>query len=127
VHDHTIQIVDLVESYRDISSGLTDVYLSSVSQRTNEIMKVLTVLSTIFMPLTFIVGVYGMNFDTDVSPWNMPELHWYWGYPAVLVACGLVTAGMLLFFYRRGWLRRDNTADWRPTRSDEDIDRGGDR
>ncbi|MFH0981627.1 MAG: magnesium/cobalt transporter CorA [Planctomycetota bacterium] len=109
LHDHTIQIVDLVESYRDISSGLTDVYLSSVSQRTNEIVKVLTVISTIFMPLTFIVGLYGMNFDTDASPWNMPELHWYWGYPLVSAVMVAVTAGMLLFFYRRGWLRRGST------------------
>lgn len=108
VHDHTIQIVDLVESYRDISAGLTDVYLSSVSQRTNEIMKVLTVLSTIFMPLTFIVGVYGMNFDTRASPWNMPELHWAWGYPMALGMCAAVTITMLVFFYRRGWLSRSS-------------------
>ncbi len=104
VHDHTIQIVDLVESYRDISSGITEVYLSSVSQRTNEIVKVLTVISTIFMPLTFIVGIYGMNFDTQASPWNMPELHWYWGYVLVWVVMVAVIVAMLLFFYRRRWL-----------------------
>jgi magnesium transporter len=109
VHDHTIQIVDLVESYRDVSSGLTDIYLSSVSQRTNEIMRVLTVISTIFMPLTFIAGLYGMNFDTHASPLNMPELRWYWGYPFVLGTSAVITLGMLLFFYHRGWLGRGDT------------------
>ncbi|HPM24313.1 MAG TPA: magnesium/cobalt transporter CorA [Phycisphaerae bacterium] len=104
VHDHTIQILDLVESYRDISSGITEIYLSSVSQRTNEIVKVLTIISTIFIPLTFLAGLYGMNFNYQASPWNMPELHSYWGYP-VLLAVMIATAGaMLLLFRRRGWL-----------------------
>ena len=104
IHDHTIQILDLVESYRDISSGITEIYLSSVSQRTNEIVKVLTIISTIFIPLTFLAGVYGMNFNYQASPWNMPELHSYWGYPALL-AVMMATAGtMLLLFRRRGWL-----------------------
>jgi magnesium transporter len=114
VHDHTIQIIDLVESYRDISSGVTDVYLSSLSQRTNEIMKVLTIIATIFIPLTFIVGVYGMNFDHNVSPWNMPELRWYYGYPISLIFMFVVALGMVFFFYRRGWLeRRDAQLDER--------------
>ena len=107
VHDHTIQILDLVESYRDISSGITEVYLSSVSQRTNEIMKVLTIISTIFIPLTFLVGVYGMNFDFSASPLNMPELHSYWGYPLVWLVMVLVAVVMLVFFHRRGWLGGD--------------------
>jgi len=104
VHDHAVQIIDLVESYRDISSGITEVYLSSISQRTNEIMKVLTIISTIFIPLTFLAGVYGMNFRTDKSPFNMPELTWYLGYPlcwAVMTAIALV---MLGFFWKRGWI-----------------------
>ncbi len=78
-YDHTVQLMDLVESYRDVLSGLMELYLSSVGIRTNEIMKVLTVISSIFIPLTFIVGVYGMNFAPEVNgkklPWNMPELY----------------------------------------------------
>lgn len=105
-YDHTVQIMDLVESYRDVTSGLMEIYLSSVSQRTNEIMRVLTVMSSIFIPLTFIAGVYGMNFDTDggKNPWNMPELHWRYGY---LVCIGIMLAvafGMVLFFKRKRWL-----------------------
>jgi magnesium transporter len=96
--------MDLIETYRELGSDLTDVYLSSVSNRTNEIMRVLTVIATIFMPMSFIASVYGMNFDPNVSPWNMPELHWYWGYPFSLVLMLVVTLGQLVFFWRRGWL-----------------------
>ena len=110
VHDHTIQILDLLESYRDISAGITEVYLSSVSQRTNEIMKVLTIISTIFIPLTFLAGVYGMNFDYGASPLNMPELHSYWGYPLLWLVMGLVAVAMLVFFYRRGWLSGERSS-----------------
>ena len=98
LYEHLIQIIDTVEIYRDSVSGLLDLYLSSVSQRTNEIMKVLTVMATIFIPLTFLVGVYGMNFD------YMPELRWQWGYPVlwlVMIAC---VAGMLIAFWRKKWL-----------------------
>jgi magnesium transporter len=109
VHDHTVQIIDLVESYRDISSGITEVYLSALSQRTNEIMKVLTIISTIFIPLTFIVGIYGMNFDTGRSPWNMPELRWYLGYPMVWVVMVAVALPMVFFFRKRGWIGRGPT------------------
>jgi magnesium transporter len=105
VHDHTIQIVDLVESYRDVVSGLTDVYLSTVSQRTNEVMRVLTIIATLFIPLTFLVGIYGMNFNSDVSFWNMPELHWRYGYPAILLLMALITAGQIIFFVHKGWIR----------------------
>ncbi|TWT44810.1 Magnesium transport protein CorA [Phycisphaerae bacterium RAS1] len=105
-HDHTIQIVDLLESYRDITSGLTDVYLSTVSQRTNEIMKVLTIISTIFIPLSFVAGVWGMNFDPDSSPWNMPELRAWWGYPAALTLMTLMSGGLLAYFWRKGWFAR---------------------
>ena len=102
-YDHTIQIMDLIETYRDMVSGLLDVYLSSVSYRLNEIMRVLTIIATIFIPLTFVVGVYGMNFSNDQSPWAMPELHWYFGYPLVwLVMIGIV-AGMMIYFKRKKW------------------------
>lgn len=102
-HDHTIQMVDLIETYRDMVTGLLDVYLSSVSYRLNEIMRVLTIISTIFIPLTFIVGVYGMNFTNNGSPWSMPELSWYYGYPMVWVLMCMIVVGMLLFFRSRKW------------------------
>ncbi|MCM2264368.1 MAG: magnesium/cobalt transporter CorA [Desulfuromonadales bacterium] len=98
LYEHLIQIIDTVEIYRDSVSGLLDLYLSSVSQRTNEIMKVLTVMATIFIPLTFMVGVYGMNFD------YMPELHWRWGYPALWLLMLFCVAGMLVTFRWRRWL-----------------------
>ena len=104
VQDHTVQIVDLVETYRDIASGITEVYLANVGQRTNEIMKVLTIISTIFIPLTFIAGVYGMNFDYSASRFNMPELHSYLGYPLLWLVMLLIAGGMLVLFWRRGWL-----------------------
>jgi hypothetical protein len=103
-HDHVIQAIDLVESYRDLTSSLTDLYLSLVGQRTNEIMKVLTIFAAIFIPLTFIAGIYGMNFDHEASPFNMPELHWFWGYPFALGLMALVAIGMLFYFHRKGWI-----------------------
>ena len=103
-YDHVTQIIDLVETYRELGADLTEIYLSSVSNRTNEIMRVLTVIATIFIPLTFIAGIYGMNFDTRVSPLNMPELDWYWGYPLALLLMLVVAGGQLIFFRRRGWL-----------------------
>ena len=102
-YDHTVQILDLLETYRELGADLIDMYLSMVSNRTNEIMRVLTVISVIFIPLTFIAGLYGMNFDTK-SPWNMPELTWSLGYPFSLVVMLVVAVGQLLFFRRRGWL-----------------------
>lgn len=101
-YDHTLRIIDLLETYREQTSSLMEVYLSSVGQRTNEVMKVLTVIATLFMPLSFIVGLYGMNFDTS-SPWNMPELGWRYGYPMVLGVMAAVVVGFLWFFRRRGW------------------------
>jgi magnesium transporter len=77
--------------------------MSAVSNRMNEIMKVLTIIATLFIPLTFIVGLYGMNFDTKASPWNMPELTWAYGYPAVLLVMSCVTGGMLYYFRRKKW------------------------
>ena len=98
VYDHTIQVIETVESTRDILSGIVDVYLSSVSNRMNSVMKVLTVISTIFMPLAFITGLYGMNFD------NMPELHSENGYYVVIGVCIAVALGMLIYFQRKKWL-----------------------
>jgi len=99
--DHVIQLLDLVDTYRELTADLREYQMSLNSHRMNEIMKVLTVISTIFMPLSFIAGFYGMNFDS--SPWNMPELHWHYGY---LFAIGLMLAtvmGMLWYFRRKGW------------------------
>ena len=102
-YDHTTQIIDILESYRDLAAGLMDIYLSSLSFRTNEIMRVLTVISSIFIPLTFLAGVYGMNFNTE-HPWNMPELNWPFGYLLCLGAMACIAAGMILFFKRKNWL-----------------------
>jgi magnesium transporter len=103
-YDHIMRIIDLLEAYRDLSSDLLEFQLSSISYKINEVMRVLTVIATIFIPLTFIAGVYGMNFDPDTSPWNMPELRWFWGYPFALGLMLFVTLGLLAFFYRKGWL-----------------------
>ena len=103
-YDHTVQIMDLLETYRDMATGMLDVYLSSMSLRTNEVMRVLTLIATIFIPLTFIVGIYGMNFSHATSPWAMPELHWYFGYPLIWLVMIAVAGGLLYFFKRRTWL-----------------------
>ena len=106
-YDHAIQIIDLIESYRELTTSLLDTYLSTTSHRLNEVMRLLTVIATIFIPLTFVAGVYGMNFAHAESPWAMPELSWYYGYPVVLGLMFVIAVGMLLFFHRKGWL-------WRP-------------
>lgn len=105
-YDHVAQLMDMLETYREVASALVDIFLSTVSSRMNETMKILTLISTVFIPLSFIAGVYGMNFDTSVSPWNMPELDWYLGYPFALGLMGMVALGFLLLFYRKGWLGR---------------------
>jgi magnesium transporter len=112
-YDHIIQILDMVETYRELASNLTDIYLSSVSNRMNEIMKTLTVISSIFIPLTFIAGVYGMNFNPDKSPFNMPELNWYWGYPVTWAMMLAVGAAMIFFFWRKGWFSNLNAPERR--------------
>jgi magnesium transporter len=99
-HDHALQVLDVIDSYREIALGLTDVYLSSVSNRLNEVMKWLTIVSTIFIPLSFVASIYGMNFEF------MPELKWKWGYPFALGLMAAVAAALLYSFWRRGWLRR---------------------
>ncbi|KCZ72852.1 magnesium Mg(2+) and cobalt Co(2+) transport protein CorA [Candidatus Methanoperedens nitroreducens] len=98
VYDHIIQIIDTIETLREMLSGMLDIYISSISNRTNEIMKILTIMATIFIPLTFIVGVYGMNFE------YMPELKWRWGYPVVWVIIMVVSVSMLVYFRRKKWL-----------------------
>jgi magnesium transporter len=103
-YDHAVQLIDLLESYRDIAGDTRDYYLSTISNRMNEIMKTLTVIATIFLPLSFIAGVYGMNFNTSVSKWNMPELNWRFGYLYSLGLMVAVAAGMLWWFRWRGWL-----------------------
>jgi magnesium transporter len=108
-YDHAVQVIDMVETYRELTSGLMDVYLSAVSNKMNEIMKILTVVSAIFIPLTFVAGIYGMNFNTEKSPYNMPELNWYWGYPMCLAIMAAIALGLLFFFWRRGWLERSVT------------------
>ena len=102
-YDHTVHALDLVESYREMASSLLEVYLSSLSNRMNEVMKVLTIIATVFIPLSFIVGVYGMNFDTGASPWNMPELGLRYGYPLLWLVMLAIVAGMLIWFRRKGW------------------------
>ena len=98
VYDHTIQVIDTVETLRDMVSGMLDVYLSSISNKMNEVMKVLTIIATIFIPMTFIAGVYGMNFEF------MPELKWHWGYPIVWVIIIAIAIVMLLYFRKKRWL-----------------------
>jgi len=98
LYDHTVQVIDTVESFREILSTMLETYLSSVSNRMNEVMKVLTIIATIFIPITFIVGVYGMNFKF------MPELGWRWSYPLVWAAIIAAVGGMLAFFRRKRWL-----------------------
>ena len=97
VYDHTIQVIDTIESSRDVLSGLSDLYLSTVSNRMNEVMKVLTIIATIFIPLTFIAGIYGMNFEF------MPELKWHWSYPALWLLLIVIFIFMVIWFKRKKW------------------------
>ena len=97
LYDHGLQVMETVENFRDTASGLIDLYMSSVSQRMNEVMQVLTIMASIFIPLTFIAGIYGMNFD------NMPELHWRYGYPMAWGLMLLCLVAMLWYFKRKKW------------------------
>jgi magnesium transporter len=98
LHDHTIQVIDTVETFRDMVSGILDIYLSSVSNRMNEVMKVLTIIATIFIPLTFLAGIYGMNFEF------MPELKWHWSYPVLWLVMVSVFIGMIFYFRKKKWI-----------------------
>ena len=103
VYDHVVHLIDSLDTYKDLTSGLMDIYINTLNSRMNEVMKVLTVISTIFMPLTFIVGVYGMNFHTDKSVWNMPELDSPYGYPIVMGFMLLIVIAMIRYFKFKKW------------------------
>jgi magnesium transporter len=102
-HDHIVSVIDLLETHREVATSLVEVYLSLVSNRLNETMRVLTLIATLFIPPTFIVGVYGMNFDRNAGPWSMPELGWPLGYVGVMAFIGVMMIGMLVYFKRRHW------------------------
>jgi len=104
LYNHVMEILDIIESQRDMANGLVEIYYSTISMRINEIIRILTVVSTIFIPLTFITGIYGMNFNPRVSPYNMPELNWYYGYPLTLLAMLAIALGMVYYFKRKEWL-----------------------
>ncbi|WP_042698888.1 magnesium/cobalt transporter CorA [Thermococcus sp. PK] len=104
LHEHVMEILDIIENHREMTNGLIDIYYSTLPMKTNDIIRILTVVSTIFIPLTFITGIYGMNFNTRISPYNMPELNWYYGYPATLLTMLIIALGMLYYFKKKGWL-----------------------
>jgi magnesium transporter len=110
-YDHSVQLMDLVETYREVAATSMELYVSSVNNRMNEIMKVLTIIATIFIPLSFIASVYGMNFDVNRSPFNMPELEWQYGYPFALSLMAMTAGGLLVWFWRRGWIRLGKDKD----------------
>ena len=103
VYYHVVHLIDSLDTYKDLTSGLMDIYINTLNSRMNEVMKVLTIISTIFIPLTFVVGVYGMNFNTEISPWNMPELNSAYGYPIVMGVMLLIVVGMIRYFKFKKW------------------------
>lgn len=104
LYDHSKQIMETLDNYREIINGLQELILSSSSHKMNEVMKLLTIISTIFIPLTFIVGIYGMNFNTEASRWNMPELNWIYGYPVIMLIMLAIGISLLFFFKKKKWL-----------------------
>ncbi|MBY0548607.1 MAG: magnesium/cobalt transporter CorA [Candidatus Obscuribacterales bacterium] len=110
-YDHVLRILEMLETHRDTCLGIRELYQTRVGNHLNEVMKILAIITTIFTPLTFIAGIYGMNFNPDKSPLNMPELNWFYGYPFALAVMGAVFLGMLFYLYRRGWLTRAATRD----------------
>ncbi|MBI1363177.1 MAG: magnesium/cobalt transporter CorA [Proteobacteria bacterium] len=102
--DHVSRILDILESYHEQAASLTELYLSSLSNKMNEVMKVLTIIATIFMPLGFVAGIYGMNFNPEVSHWNMPETQWAWGYPFALAMMFSIAILFTYYFFRKGWI-----------------------
>lgn len=108
-NDHCVQLIDVIETYREMSASLTELYISSLANRQNEVMKVLTVMASVFIPLTFLVGIYGMNFD------YMPELHTRWGYPALMILMFVVAVGMLAYFRRLGWWGKARRSGEKPS------------
>lgn len=103
-YDHAVRIIDFIETYRELAADLMDVYLSSLSNRMNEVMKVLTIITTLFVPPTLIAGIYGMNFNTEISRYNMPELNWCYGYPFALALMLLLTLAVIGLLWYKGWL-----------------------
>ncbi len=99
-----MQIIDVVETDRELCADLRDYYLTVASNRMNQVMKFLTIIATLFIPLSFVAGLYGMNFNTQASTWNMPELNWTMGYPFALGLMTAIAGGLIAFFWRRGWL-----------------------
>ena len=97
VYDHSVHLLDSLDTYKDLTSSLLDIHINMMNRKMNEVMKLLTVITTIFIPLTFIAGIYGMNFR------NMPEIEWYYGYPTVLIVMGAVLIGMIIYFKKRKW------------------------
>lgn len=120
-YDHTIQLLDLLDTYRELCSDLRDYHISAISNRMNEIMKVLTIIATIFMPLSFIAGVYGMNFNTQL-PGNMPELNWPYGYVFSLGLMSAVGLGLLAYVWRKGWLAGGEAAVEQPGHTGHSTD-----
>jgi magnesium transporter len=110
-HDHTVQLIDVSETYREVCSDLRELHYAHINQRTNEVMRVLTIIATIFMPLSFVAGLYGMNFDTKASSWNMPELSWRFGYFFALGIMLAIFLTMVSTFWRWGWIGRDSDLD----------------
>jgi magnesium transporter len=104
VYDHVVQVIDRIETNREMVIGLSDMYMSSLSNRMNEVMKVLTIIATVFIPLTFIAGIYGMNFNPESSPYNMPELNWEYGYLFSLLVMAVITLGLIYYFRRKKWI-----------------------
>jgi magnesium transporter len=111
IYDHFVRVQDISEGYRDLVTSALDAYLSVQSNRMNEVVKTLTLMSTVMLPLSFIAGVYGMNFKTEISPYNMPELSWYHGYPFALALMAAVTLGILGFFRWKGWIGSESRED----------------
>jgi magnesium transporter len=106
--DHSIQVLDIIENYREVAAALLEIYLANLNLRMNEILRVLTLIATFFLPLSFITSLYGMNFHDNISPWNMPELSWYFGYPFALLLMLITSGGLFYYFHRSGWLNRKN-------------------
>ena len=106
-HDHSQQLLELAETYRELCSDLRDFHYAQVNTRSGEVQKVLTIVATVFIPLSFVAGLWGMNFDTSQSEYNMPELEWAYGYPFALGLMAAIALGLLGFFWRMGWLRRE--------------------
>jgi magnesium transporter len=98
VYEHAVQVIDIVETYRELATSLTETYMTAMSNRMNEVMKLLTIIGTIFIPLTFLAGVYGMNFR------HLPELEWHWGYAAFWGVSAAIAGAMVAWFRRKGWL-----------------------